>query len=444
MCFSFLPPPLPPPPQQTASGLSVIPLIQTFGHMEFVLKQPGYAHLREVPGLPQSLCPSNNDSLAFLQTMIGQVIDTHNQFFHTESDLFAANRSRITHIHIGCDEVFQLAECARCQSKQRNALFLGHVKWLAAFIRSRWPRTKLIVWDDMLRQIPMAELHSSGLGDLVEPMVWAYAENVQHYVSSQVFAKYSRIFATIWTASAFKGAFGEQLVVPPLKRHLENTLNWLSLMRTQGVYFAGGIQGIALTGWQRYDHFATLCELLPVAIPSLALCLVTASKGYFEPDLRQNHVLSALTCPEPSQRFSVHHPWLNLNHDSSSSAFGKCMFAGSPVLRFAGHLVEVTMESRRYLDDVRFKGGWLTPYQMRQNFSSPARVGELIEEAARLRNTLLALVNDGKDAMLEVYDEWTTKEFAEQAIEPLIADLQRLQRQAEKLMTINTWPRRPL
>jgi hexosaminidase len=48
--------------------------------------------------------------------------------------------------------------------------------------------------------------------------------------------------------------------------HLENNEAWIEVMAEQHKNFKGSIRGIAITGWQRYDHLATLCELLPVII----------------------------------------------------------------------------------------------------------------------------------------------------------------------------------
>lgn len=55
-------------------NLEVIPLIQTFGHLEFALKNKEFVHLREIPESPQALCPSLNASLEFIKDMINQVI----------------------------------------------------------------------------------------------------------------------------------------------------------------------------------------------------------------------------------------------------------------------------------------------------------------------------------------------------------------------------------
>lgn len=54
-------------------NLEVIPLVQTFGHVEFALKNSEFAHLREVPDSPQALCPSLNSSMDLIQDMINQV-----------------------------------------------------------------------------------------------------------------------------------------------------------------------------------------------------------------------------------------------------------------------------------------------------------------------------------------------------------------------------------
>lgn len=88
-------------------ALSVMPLVQTFGHLEFALKLQEFEHLREVPDSPQSLCPSLNNSLIFIEEMIAQVIDLHqtstlstdpNIELIEDDDLLTPN---FTHLHIG-------------------------------------------------------------------------------------------------------------------------------------------------------------------------------------------------------------------------------------------------------------------------------------------------------------------------------------------------------
>ena len=43
-------------------GLEVIPLIQTFGHLEFLLKLPSFSGLRDLPSQPCCLCPCHPEA----------------------------------------------------------------------------------------------------------------------------------------------------------------------------------------------------------------------------------------------------------------------------------------------------------------------------------------------------------------------------------------------
>lgn len=55
------------------SKLEVIPLVQTFGHVEFALKHSEWTKLREIPTSPQALCPSRNSTLDFISELVSQV-----------------------------------------------------------------------------------------------------------------------------------------------------------------------------------------------------------------------------------------------------------------------------------------------------------------------------------------------------------------------------------
>ncbi|CAG7704513.1 unnamed protein product [Allacma fusca] len=252
---------------EVAMNMEVIPLVQTFGHVEFILKSEQLRHLREVDGDPQSYCPSKMGTMDIITDMIDQVLEVH---------------KNARYIHIGCDEVVNLHMCSLCQSafESRDEVFLHHVTRVASIVRKK---DKIpIIWDDMLRSVPAKRLVDSGIGSLVEPMVWVYAEDIDRFVGWESWEKYSKIFPTIWAAAAFKGAFGETLTIPPLSRHAENSQRWVDVLTRESVRWQKGVGGLVLTGWQRYDHFAVLCELLPAAIPSLvytSLIISTPSGG---------------------------------------------------------------------------------------------------------------------------------------------------------------------
>ncbi|PNJ87452.1 HEXDC isoform 12, partial [Pongo abelii] len=96
--------------------------------------------------------------------------------------------------------------------------------------------------------------------------------------------KYRRCgFPRLWAASAFKGATGPSQAVPPVEHHLRNHVQWLQVA---GSGPTDSLQGIILTGWQRYDHYSVLCELLPAGVPSLAACLQLLLRGGFDEDVK--------------------------------------------------------------------------------------------------------------------------------------------------------------
>ena len=97
-------------------------------------------------------------------------------------------------------------------------LFVDHVSKVAQYVRTQY-HVQPIIWDDMLRTMTSRELQESALGHFVEPMVWVYVEDIDHFIDGSTWASYSANFEYIWAASAFKGAFGERLFMPNILRH---------------------------------------------------------------------------------------------------------------------------------------------------------------------------------------------------------------------------------
>ncbi|OTF75726.1 hexosaminidase D-like protein [Euroglyphus maynei] len=362
------------------NSLEIIPLVQTLGHLEFFLKLEHYRHLREMDEFPQAICPSRNDTYQLLTAMIDQILIAHPD-------------SRW--LHIGCDEVYQIGICDLCKHKERDELFLNHVKKIATYVKEKYNVTS-IIWDDMLRQFSEDFVKSYDLDKIcVEIMIWTYVDDIYRFIPTQNWMFYAESFPKIWGASAFKGkfcimsfqsfsnklssfvcvgAFGETLTLPNIKMHLDNNIAWLKALNEQAINFKE-IRGLVITGWQRYDHLATLCELLPSGLPSLIIDLLTAANGKYESKLlgEFHHLMN---CPNQiANNYNAMGERLFTQYPTFSHLID-CDFPGSKVFRLMQEFKNINKRVDDYLYDVTKHKAWLTDYNFRHNITNPWRIRE--------------------------------------------------------------------
>eukprot|EP00111_Clytia_hemisphaerica_P002382 TCONS_00006804-protein len=254
-------------------GMDYIPLLQSFGHVEFILKHHQFEHLREASINPMSLCPKHVESLPLIEEIVDQFMQEHPD---------------IEYLHIGGDEVFCINVCKKCVDSRDSIpkLYLSHMEPLILFIQNKFPTLKLFVWDDMFREFSVQELEE--LSPQIIPMVWSYVDYLDSQFPNDMWRRYGSVFEEIWIATSFKGSSGPTCDLVPIQHHVNNHLSWFNLIESFDQELKVKIKGVAVTGWSRYDHFATLCELLPAAFPCLVLCLQVLRQGSFTRTLHEN------------------------------------------------------------------------------------------------------------------------------------------------------------
>ncbi|XP_045425750.1 hexosaminidase D isoform X4 [Lemur catta] len=381
--------------------LEVVPLVQTFGHMEFVLKHGAFAHLREVAAFPNTLNPHEPESLALVGAMIDQVLQQHP----------GARR-----LHIGCDEVYYLGEgeasrqWLQQEQNSKAKLCLSHVRAVASHVLARHPHVTPLAWDDMLRDMPEDQLTASGVPQLVEPVLWDYAADLDVHGKVLLMQKYRQCgFRRLWAASAFKGATGPSQALTPVEHHLRNHERWLQVAAGGPV---GSLQGIVLTGWQRHDHFSVLCELLPVGVPSLAACLQSLLHGGFTEAVKRRveNILgvSGLETAGPVSE-------------------GAGSFPGSDILSLVTHFslhlrssVDALLERNRYVT------GWFSSYHRSRKLIHPIMVQHIRPEALSLLAQWSALLQQLEAALQLAFYPDAVEEWLEENVHPSMRRLQGL------------------
>lgn len=118
--------------------IDIIPLQQSFGHLEYVLKLPEYQHLREIPEAPGEMCPLREGAYELAASLLEETARLHPD-------------SR--YLHLGCDEVWSLGQSNECKAsgKSRGRIAIEYINRLAEKVVSLGKIP--IVWHDMMADV---------------------------------------------------------------------------------------------------------------------------------------------------------------------------------------------------------------------------------------------------------------------------------------------------
>jgi hypothetical protein len=204
-------------------GIDVIPLQQSFGHVEYILRNYKYAGLREDEHDLSQLCPAQKELNKELFTRLF-------------TDLAATHSS--PYIHIGCDETHLLGHCPLCKKlaaeKGLSRLYFDHVKMLCDIVISLGKRP--VLWADI------ALKHPEYLQLLPKQTIlidWNYGWDLDN------FGDHSKLAGggyEIWGAPALRSE-PDNYYLTRWQHHLDNIDQFIPQCRQLGY------KGIIMTSW---------------------------------------------------------------------------------------------------------------------------------------------------------------------------------------------------
>ncbi len=117
--------------------IDVSPLVQSLGHVSYILKHPQYAHLREDPNSAWVFCPTNEGTYQVIFDMCRDAIE-------------ATPGSK--YLHFGGDETGAIGKCPRCKAFVEKEGMLGlNLYWFNRVNEyARKNGRVAIFWDDMI------------------------------------------------------------------------------------------------------------------------------------------------------------------------------------------------------------------------------------------------------------------------------------------------------
>uniref|UniRef100_A0A0N5BG60 beta-N-acetylhexosaminidase n=1 Tax=Strongyloides papillosus TaxID=174720 RepID=A0A0N5BG60_STREA len=195
------------------NALELIPLVQTFGHLEFVLKHNKFYHLREVSNKDDTICPSDDETYILLEEMITQIKKLH---------------PLSARIHIGADEAYQINKDYRCHENKTDdiSITLRHISKIACIVKKRIGFSEILAWYDMFEKATIKQLRMYDFDTLIVPVIWGYREDLS-YLTKSLLQKFCMVFKKMYFAGAFKGAMKQDTQFNDPNRYLRNLQSYV-------------------------------------------------------------------------------------------------------------------------------------------------------------------------------------------------------------------------
>ncbi|MEG1408000.1 MAG: family 20 glycosylhydrolase, partial [Ruthenibacterium sp.] len=219
----------------TENFIELIPLQQSFSHLEYVLKYPCYSHLRELENTIGEICPQNPDSIALSTALL-----------ESAAEVFPKS----IYLHLGSDEVWSIGSCERCKKTGRTngELMIQYVNQLID-IACKLGK-KPLIWCDMFLNCTKEEL--TKLDKRVIAVVWMYDGNDLCYQASKMIDMFIEAGLCVWGGCSVRcwDKSGEQNY-PLLGNRKANILAWGKLIQKYA------LEGIVNTNWSAYSALAS-------------------------------------------------------------------------------------------------------------------------------------------------------------------------------------------
>lgn len=284
-----------------ALHVQVIPLQQSFGHVEYILRNNKYAALREDQKDYSQVCPSEPELNKKLFTKLyAELIASHNS----------------PYVHIGGDETYLLGHCEKCKKRAGeiglSRLYFDHIKMLCDIVVSMGKRP--IIWADIALKYPE---YIKLLPKQTIFIDWNYGWKVDY------FGDHTKLLNSgyeIWGSPSIRSS-PDNYYLTDWQKHFKNIRDFVPLSRKLNY------KGIVMTSWSTSGVYSALFESEDAPIDLYAIRHVYPLSGFqilVDYYLNTLHSVPALPIDKFVAQYCIMHYGMN---NDQAILFNKALFA---------------------------------------------------------------------------------------------------------------------